>query len=290
MTPEVSVLVCVRNMEIYIHDCITSLLNQSFTDFEIIIVDDLSTDNTQRIIEDFKDKRIRYYRNTELLGLSRSRNQSIKYAKSRYVFFTDADCQVSKNWIKEGLPYFKTPGIVGVEGRTFYVSETYKPTRSDSVMENKFGGEFMTCNIAYTKDVLELVGGFDKKFTYHEDRDIALRVIKNGKIIFNPKMIVYHQKKVFNKNQFVQSGKRLRNMVLLYKKYGEKRRLSCLGKLVNPSDFAKIIFPPLIFGSLLKNKYQTAADFRIFPYIYVRLVYERICFWDMCVRERVFLV
>jgi glycosyltransferase involved in cell wall biosynthesis len=160
-------------MDRYIWDCITSLLNQSFADFEIIIVDDLSSDNTQRIIERFDDKRIRYYRNTEMLGLSRSRNQSVKYAKSEYVFFTDADCKVSKNWLEEGLHYFEVQGVVGVEGKTFYVSEDYKPTRSDSVMENKSGGEFMTCNIAYTKNVLEFVGGFDERFTYHEDRSCS---------------------------------------------------------------------------------------------------------------------
>lgn len=277
-------------MDKYIRDCVTSLLNQSFTDFEIIIVDDLSSDNTQKIIETFDDKRIRYYRNTELLGLSRSRNQSIKYAKCEYIFFTDADCKVSKNWLKEGLKYFKVQGVVGVEGKTVYVSEDYKPTRSDSIMENKSGGEFMTCNIAYTKSILERVGGFDERFTYFEDRDLALRVIKCGKIFFNSKMVVYHQKKNFNRNQFLQSGKRLRNRVLLYKKYGESPGKLFFGKIVYPTDIAKIIFPPLIFGSLLVNKYQTSEDFNIFPFIYVRLIYERLSFWDMCVRERVFLI
>jgi GT2 family glycosyltransferase len=290
LKPIASVLICVRNMDKYIRDCISSILNQSFTDFEIVIVDDLSSDNTQKIIESFADKRIRYYRNTELFGLSGSRNQSVKYSNSKYVFFTDADCKVSKNWLKEGLQCFKVKGVVGVEGKTFYISEDYKQTRSDSVMENKFGGLFMTCNIAYTKEVLESVGGFDERFTYHEDRDLALRVIKHGKIFFNPKMIVYHQKKTFSRNHFLQSGERLRFRVLLYKKYGERPRSLFLGKIVLPSDLVKIIFPPLIFGSLIVNRYRTIEDFRIFPFIYVRLVYERLCFWDMCARERVFLI
>jgi GT2 family glycosyltransferase len=277
-------------MDKYIRDCITSLLNQSFANFEIVIVDDLSSDNTQKIIETFEDKRIRYYRNTKLAGLSRSRNQCIKYAKCEYIFFTDADCKVSRNWIKEGLQYFKLQGAVGVEGKTFYVSEDYRPTRSDSVMENRSGGEFMTCNIAYRKKVLERVGGFDERFTYHEDRDLALRAIKHGKIFFNPKMIVYHQKKNFDRNQLLQNGKRIRNIVLLYKKHGESPRSSLLGKIILPSDLAKIVFPPLIFGSLLVNKYQTREDFNIFPFLYVKLVYERLNLWDMCVRERVFLI
>jgi hypothetical protein len=120
--------------------------------------------------------------------------------------------------------------------------------------------------------------------------DLALRVIKYGKIFCNPKMVVYHQKKNFDRNQFLQSGKKLRNRVLLYKKYGERPRSLFLGKIVYPSDLVKIIFPPLIFGSLLVNKYRTIEDFNIFPFLYVRLVYERLSFWDMCVRERVFLI
>ncbi len=288
--PMASVLVCVKNMDKYIGGCITALLNQSFSDFEVIIIDDLSSDNTQKIIESFDDARIRYFRNAELLGLSGSRNQSFKYAKSKYLFFTDADCKVSKTWLKEGLRYFKISGVVGVEGKTVYVSEEYKPTRSDCLMQNKVGGEFLTCNIAYTKEVLERIGGFDKDFTYMEDRDLALRAIKCGKIFFNNRMIVYHQKKNFSKKQFLLSGKRLQNRVLLYKKYKDRPPNLFLGKIVYPLDLVKILFPPLLFGSLIRNKYQTSEDFRIFPFLYLRLVYERLSFWNMCARERVFLI
>ena len=213
MTPVVSVLICVRNMDQYISDCLTSVLNQSFTDLEIVIVDDASCDDTKKIIEEFDDKRIRTDRNHELTGLSQSRNQCLKYAKCEYVFFTDADCVVSRKWIEEGLKYLKVRDSVGVEGKTFYVSEDYKPAHSDSVMENRSGGQFMTCNIAYKKHVLKEIGGFDERFFYMEDRDLALRAIKHGKIIFNPGMVIFHAEKVFSRKQFVQSARRVRNRV-----------------------------------------------------------------------------
>jgi GT2 family glycosyltransferase len=288
MKPSVSVAIVIKNVEKYIGNCIKSILNQTFNDFEIVVVDDFSRDNTQNIIEKFNEKRIRYFRNSKLLGLSKSRNKSLKYAKCEYIFFTDSDCIVSKNWIEEGLKYLKNQDCVGVEGKTYYVSEEYKPTFSDSVIENKKGGQFMTCNIAYKKCVLESIGGFDERFTYLEDRDLALRAIKHGKICFNSKMIVHHQKKSLNPYQFVQTGKRLSNRVLLYKKFGEKSFL--IWRIADPLNLAAIIFPPLILGSFLRNRYKTKEDFRLFPFIYLRLIYERLNFWDMCARERIFLI
>jgi glycosyltransferase involved in cell wall biosynthesis len=288
MGTNVSVLVTVRNVEQYIDYCLTSLLDQTFNDFEIIVVDDASNDNTKEKIEKFSDKRIRYFRNKNWLGLSQSRNECLKHANGDYVFFTDGDCVVSKNWIEEGLRYLKTTDCIGIEGKTYYVSKEYKPTRSDDVVENKTGGQFMTCNIAYKKKVLQSIGGFDARFTFHEDRDLALRALKRGKIRFNPQMIVYHQKRTFKPKQFVKNGKILRNKVLLYKKFGEKP--PSVWRIVNPTDLLAIIFPLLIFKNLFRNVYKSKDDFNLLPFIYVRIIYERLEFWEMCARERIFLI
>jgi glycosyltransferase involved in cell wall biosynthesis len=284
----VSVLITVRNVEKYIAKCLTSLLAQTFNDFEIIVIDDVSNDKTREIIEKFKDKRIRYFRNKNWLGLSRSRNECLKQATGTYVFFTDGDCTISRNWIAEGLRYLKTANCIGVEGKTYYVAKEYKPTRSDDVVENKTGGLFMTCNIAFKKTILQTIGGFDERFTFHEDRDLALRALNYGKIFFNPKMIVFHQKKTFKPKQFVKNGKILRNTVLLYKKFNDKSLL--IWRIAHPKDLVSILFPILIFSSLFKNTYKTKDDFNLFPFIYLRLIYERLEFWDMCARERVFLI
>jgi GT2 family glycosyltransferase len=156
------------------------------------------------------------------------------------------------------------------------------------VVENKTGRLFMTCNIAYKKNTLEKIGGFDERFTYLEDRDLALRALKQGKIRFNPQMIVHHQKKTLKPKQFVQTGKILRNRVLLYKKFRDKPLF--VWRIAYPNDLLAIIFPPLIFASLFRNVYKTKEDFALFSFIYVKLVYERLTLWDMCARERVFLI
>jgi GT2 family glycosyltransferase len=146
----------------------------------------------------------------------------------------------------------------------------------------------MTCNIAYKKSVIESVGGLDERYTYLEDRDLALRVLRLGRIHFNPEMIVYHQKITLNPKQFVQIGERIRNRVLLYKKLGEKKLF--LWRIVYPLSLMVVIFPPLILGSFFRNRYKTREDFALFPFIYLRLIYERLNLWDMCAKERVFLI
>jgi glycosyltransferase involved in cell wall biosynthesis len=289
MSPLVSVLICVKNMDQFISGCLKSILTQSFKDLEIVIIDDSTSDGTEKIVKEINDNRIRYFKNIELSGLSKSRNQSVKFARGEFVFFTDADCQVSENWICEGLKSFKKMGALGIEGKTYYVSEVYQPTRSDSFMENRIGGGFLTCNIAYRKDVLEGIRGFDERFTYLEDRDLAIRVQAYGKIVFNPKMLVYHQKRTISPKQFIQSAKIIRNRVLLYKK-GDKPSDLFLGRIAYPKDLIKIIFPVLIFGSLVSNNYLTKEDKRIFSIIYLKLVWERINLWQMCAKERVFLL
>ncbi len=288
MGTNVSVLLTVRNVEKYISNCLTALLNQTFNDFEIIIIDDESSDNTKKLIEKFTDNRIRYIRNKKWLGLSQSRNKCLELANGNYFFFTDGDCAVSKNWISEGLKYLKNTNNIGIEGKTYYVSKEYKSTRSDDVVENKKGGLFMTCNIAYNKRVFKIIGGFDERLTFHEDRDLAFRALKHGKIVFNPEMIVYHQKKTFTPKQFLKNSNIIRNKVLLYKKF--KDNPSFIWRIVNPTELVSIFFPLLIFTSFFNNSYKSKEDFKIFPFIYVRIIYERLQLWEMCTKERIFLI
>jgi GT2 family glycosyltransferase len=279
----------VRNVDKSIANCITSILDQTFNSFEIVIIDDFSCDNTRMIIEGFDDKQIRYFRNEKWLGISKSRNSGIKFARGEYIFFTDGDCTVSKNWIEEGFRYLKNPEYVGVEGTIYYVSENYEPTFSDHVMDNRSGGHFMTGNMAYKKNIVETVGGFDEKLTYLEDRDIALKIMKKGKICFNPKMIVYHPKVILTPKEYIKTASRIRNRVHLFKKFGNQKEF-LLWRIFFPTNLVKILFPPLIFLSLFSNRFRNSNDFKLLPFSFVYVFCQRLHLWQECVRKRVFLI
>ncbi len=288
MDVNITVALSVHNSEDHIKSCIESILTQTVSAFEVVVVEDPPFDRTEKIINSFKDNRIRYYRNEIRLGLSGSRNKCLKLSKGKFVFFTDDDCVVSPDWIRQGMLSIEEKDCIGVEGKTFYVSKTYTPTMVDNVVENKTGGQYPTCNMVYKKTVLDEIGGFDPRFSYMEDRDLALRAKKAGRIVFNPDMIVYHQKKAFTPKEFVATGKEVRNRVLLRKKFNDKTFFAW--RIVYPINLLAILCPPLILNSFFSNRYRTKEDFDLFPFVYVRLIYERLTFWDMCVRERIFLI
>ncbi|MBD5395930.1 MAG: glycosyltransferase [Lachnospiraceae bacterium] len=87
----VSVIMPSYNKEKYIAASIESVLNQTFKDFELIIIDDASIDSSVDIIKRYHDSRIRFYQNDENMGIARSRNKAIELAKGKYIALLDAD-------------------------------------------------------------------------------------------------------------------------------------------------------------------------------------------------------
>ena len=95
----VSVVVPVYNASKYICDTINSVLNQTYENFELILVNDCSTDNSVKLIEEYKDKRIKLINNKDNSGAAISRNNGIKNANGRFICFLDSD----DLWEKEKL-------------------------------------------------------------------------------------------------------------------------------------------------------------------------------------------
>jgi glycosyltransferase involved in cell wall biosynthesis len=284
----VSVVMTVRNVGATVVECLHSILNQTFHNFEIIIIDDFSTDQTNSLIQELADERIKHFKNEKWLGIAPSRNKGIKLASGANIFFTDGDCIVSNNWIEIGLESLKTTNCLGVEGRILYVSENYKPTFSDHVMENTKGGNYMTGNMAYKKTALEYVGGFDERLTYLEDRDIAFRIRRYGKICFNPEMIVYHPQAKMTPRKLIASAALIKNRVILYKKFHQKEFM--LWHIVYPQNLAKLLFPPLIFSSLFSKRFESPEDFRLLPFMYIYVVCQRLHLWKESARAKILLI
>lgn len=89
--PEISVLMPVYNGEKYVKETIDSVLNQTFDDFEFIIVNDGSTDNTRNIIESYKDNRIELYNLARNRGVGFASNFAVNKAKGKYIARVDSD-------------------------------------------------------------------------------------------------------------------------------------------------------------------------------------------------------
>lgn len=121
-TPRVTVLMPVYNAEAYLREAIDSILSQTFTDFEFLIIDDGSTDTSAEIVQSYDDPRIRFVRNAQNLRLAQTLNKGLDLAIGEYVARMDADdISLPERLTKqvEFLDAHPEVGIVGVWARAF---------------------------------------------------------------------------------------------------------------------------------------------------------------------------
>ena len=97
---DISIIVPIYNAEKYIKKCLDSIINQTKKEIEIILVNDGSTDNTENIIKEYKDKRIKYFKNTNH-GIGYTRNFGIDKSTSKYIMFLDSDDYLEKTACEE---------------------------------------------------------------------------------------------------------------------------------------------------------------------------------------------
>jgi glycosyltransferase involved in cell wall biosynthesis len=282
---EVSVIILAKNEEKFIAQCLNGLSRQSFTDFEIIIIDNGSTDNTKSIIDSKNDRRIKYFYEPGISGMSKLRNYGLLQACGKYIFFTDADCAPTKYWIKEGVRILEQGRYAGVEGKTVY--ESLQPlTISDSGSSQLKGGEYKTCNIAYERQALAKICNFDPHFRFGlEDRDLAFRVKQFGAICFSEDMLVFHQKKKMSIKALFKEARRAEDIVYFIKKHGSYPRM--YKNILSPRDLAIIFCPPLL---VFVYSYRSFYDliFGFFKYLY--FIYRRAIIWKTAIRNRIFII
>ncbi|MBN1384698.1 MAG: glycosyltransferase [Elusimicrobia bacterium] len=283
---KISIVVIVKNESKYIKDCMGALSGQSIRDFEIIVIDNGSSDGTGEIINSMEDRRIQYFYEPLNLGMSGLRNRGIEKASGTYIFFTDGDCVPGKHWLEEGLRILESGKYVGVEGKTYYDTQQ-KITISDYNTCQLVAGEFMTCNIAYSRDVLEKVNCFDPAFKYgYEDRDLAFRVMKHGKIYFSRDMLVFHQKKKLSiKALYNRIVKRSEDKIYFIKKHGWDRGL--YKNILSPHSWFTMLCPPWL---VLNESYDSFYDVLLVFLKYIFLVYQRIVIWKTAVKYDIFII
>jgi glycosyltransferase involved in cell wall biosynthesis len=187
---EVSIIIPTYNRAKSLGAAIQSILDQTYQDFEVIIVDDCSSDNTEAVVRGFQDQRISYVRHSENRGSGCARNTGIKRAKGHFIAFQDSDdIWLPSKLMKQIEAMSKASNEVGVV-YTGYIRiesgvEKYNPPSCvDEKQGNIYGqllkGNFVgTAMVLVRKDCFEEVGLFDEEiYNYGEDWELWLRVAK----------------------------------------------------------------------------------------------------------------
>jgi glycosyltransferase involved in cell wall biosynthesis len=183
--PKISVIMSIYNGEKYLREAIESILNQTFTDFEFIIVNDGSTDNSLEIIQSYDDKRIKIINNEKNIGLTKSLNKAIKQARGEYIARQDADDISLPNRFEEQLKYFEEHPEVALLGTSVYlIDENGKILGKHIVLakpgiKDLFNGnQFNHGSVMFKKDVADDSGGYNELFRYVQDYELWLRIAK----------------------------------------------------------------------------------------------------------------
>ncbi len=205
---KLSVIIPTYNAETTLPFLLDSLSNQSFPEFEVIIVDDNSYDNSPQIVNSSPYKLIQLPKNH---GPAYCRNIGAENAQGEILVFTDSDCRVHDKWIENIKGYFLKQDIDAIMGKLTLMPSTFLGDSISAlgfpaggaigfdkiwkVDENGYTKSLSTCNCALRKEVFREVGGFDTSFPFPggEDSLLAYDLLRLGyKIKYCPDVIIYH--------------------------------------------------------------------------------------------------
>ncbi len=198
MNPHFSVVIPAYNEEVLLPRLLEAISNQTFKDFEVILVDANSTDKTIEVAKKFSNKFTLKIVEINEKNVSASRNLGASKAKGEFLFFIDADNYVYPAFLKDMIAILETgyqmviPSIIP-DSKNLYYKIAYKTANIIIWLTWKFKLSFSTGgNLVVKRHVFEEIHGFDKTIFVGEDHDIVIRARKNGyKIGFfnNPKVI-----------------------------------------------------------------------------------------------------
>jgi len=197
--PTVSVIIPAFNRANYICKAIDSVLDQTYQDFEIVVIDDGSTDDTKKRLERYKNK-IRYFFQKNK-GISAARNAGIKRAKGTIIALLDSDDWWDKRKLELQLKFAdEHPDWGLIDTFCIAVGEDEKIIyKRGDIKKGDCFNEFINCNtlnstssVIIKKDVLDKVGGFDPAFIGQEDYHMWIKIAEISKIYTFKKYMVYY--------------------------------------------------------------------------------------------------
>ena len=237
--PPVTVIVPVYNAEVFLEECINSILNLDYPEskLEIIFIDNNSTGRSPAILKKYEG-RIRVL-TEKTQGAAAARNTGIRNARNEIIAFTDADCEVNRNWLKNLVkPLVEDEDIDAVGGRILSRDPCNSIERFGELLHDHQQAlssqrypTFITMNILIRKPLLLEAGMFDEDFIRGQDTDLSFRLYRMGyRVSYANEAVVYHRNEktlrgIFKegfthgywKSKFLKKHKETRGLFRLYR-------------------------------------------------------------------------
>lgn len=205
MEPLVSVIIPTYGYPTFLYKTINSVLNQNYDDWELIVVDDNSSESenrklTQDILNSFQDNRIRYIKHPRNLNGAVARNTGIRESKGKYISFLDSDDEYLPDRLEKCVKIIESQDqeFAGVytgcefrqKGKTY---NRYTNVKDGNYLVDTLACTFMFCsgsNIFVRREVVEEIHGFDESFSRHQDYEFLVRIFSRYSLKAIPEILV----------------------------------------------------------------------------------------------------
>jgi GT2 family glycosyltransferase len=257
--PKASVVVCSYNGAKTLDRCLASLKDINYPDYEVVLVDDGSTDNTQEIAQ--RHPWVRNIRQ-ENKGLSYARNVGAREASGDVIVYTDSDCMADPDWLYHLIGTLLSGDFAGVGGPNIsppaenwvQACVAAAPGGPSHVLLTDVVAEHIPgCNMAFHRWAFDLVGGFDPEYRKAgDDVDFCWRLQQAGGVIaFSPAAIVWHYRRftlqAFRKQQegYGEAESLLRFQHLVF--FGPTGTAKWKGQIYGAPRFTWLVNKPVIY-------------------------------------------
>ena len=229
--PLFSIILPTYNRASFLRRSIGSILSQTFSDFELLIIDDASTDNTKEIIDGFKDERIRYIRNEKNIERSASRNKGIELSTGKYICFLDSDDAFRQDHLKIFYDFIinnnEPSGLIySAFQRNFDNGETEEismfPAQEENIIEWIIKEQLPPPSTVCIRKEILVKPNFNANFVINEDVELWVRIASEYPLFFTNKTTLDFY--IHDKNtKFVNNDPCFEQMKVLKYIYNDKK-------------------------------------------------------------------
>lgn len=187
--PRVTVVMAMYNAAQFLHQAVASVLAQTYRDFELIVVDDASTDDSLSVLEGFSDPRMRIIRHRTNMGAALSRNDALSVASGEFVAIMDADDVCAPARLERQVAFLDANPQAGLVGCGIYdvIDESgeilytaYLPEDNETIQKTLVQRWcFLHPSIMFRRELLRYAGGYREVFEPAEDHDFILRILEH---------------------------------------------------------------------------------------------------------------
>ena len=275
----VSIIMTCYNGEYFLQEAVKSIINQTYSNWELIFYDNNSTDKSEKIIKKFKDKRIKYFKSNKLFNLGTIRQLAFSKCQGNFVSFLDVDDYWSEFKLQKQLEKFRVNKNIDVVYSNYYKVENYKIKKTKKLLhrgycQNKIISSYIDgspltawLTLMIKKSAIDkLKYSFDKRTHIASDFDLIIRLSTFCNFDYAAEYLGYYR--LHQNNESKSKKKEINELIYIIEKYQKNKKII---SLFFNKNFAYKLYVKYFISKKLKS--NDIKNFAIIKRLNIRLLY-----------------